>query len=62
MASAVATTVAAGAVAQLVAPLVKLGTTAVGGVVAGVPGPPGPHLDFLTGLPIFGIPNVTVGP
>jgi hypothetical protein len=60
--SGISTIVSAGAVAQVTAPVVKIGATVVGGVVAGVPGPPGPHIDFMTGLPIFGIPTVTIGP
>jgi hypothetical protein len=62
VAGGVSTTVGSATLAQVVAPIVKLGASVVGGVVAGVPGPAGPHLDFLTGLPIFGMPTVTVGP
>lgn len=51
----------AGGVANILAPLVKVGPTGVGFAVAGIPGPPGPHLDFLTGLPLFGVPTVLIG-
>lgn len=44
------------------APVVKIGTTIVGCVVAGVPGPPSPHFDFVTGLPILGQPTTFIGP
>jgi len=50
-----------GTVANVTAPLVKIGTVPVGVCVAGVPGPPGPHLDYVTGLPIRGIPTIAVG-
>lgn len=51
----------AGTVAMVTAPLVKLGVSVVGFAVAGVPGPPGPHLDYVTGLPLLGVPTVTLG-
>lgn len=60
--SGVSSILSGGTVAQVVAPIVKLGASTVGGVVAGVPGPPGPHLDFMTGQPIFGMPTITIGP
>lgn len=47
--------------ANLTAPITKIGVTVVGNVVAGVPGPSGPHLDFITGLPIIGTPTNFIG-
>jgi hypothetical protein len=52
----------AGTVASLMAPMVKIGMSSVGNVVAGVPGPPGPHRDFITGQLIYGCPTTFVGP
>lgn len=54
-------TVASTTSAAVAAPTVKIGMAVAGSAVAGVPGPPSPHLDFLTGRPIFGVPTVTVG-
>lgn len=51
-----------GAVAAIQAPVVKIGISVVGGVVAGVPGPPIPHRDYVTGLPILGMPTTLIGP
>lgn len=51
----------AATVANITAPIVKIGAIVVGSAVAGVPGPPKPHQDFITGLPIFGLPNITLG-
>lgn len=43
------------------APFCKIGATGVGFAVAGIPGPPAPHLDYITGLPILGVPTVLIG-
>lgn len=59
--SAVNTNVLAGVVATVGAPIVKIGASIVGTAVAGIPGPPAPHRDYITGLPLLGIPNVIIG-
>lgn len=51
-----------GIIANIAAPVTKIGTVPVGFVVAGAPGPGGPHIDFLTGIPILGVPTVLIGP
>lgn len=56
----VASVIAAG-VASLIAPLAKVGPTGVGFAIAGIPGPPAPHLDYMVGLPLLGVPTVLVG-
>lgn len=43
------------------APTTKIGSITTGVAVAGVPGPGGPHLDYITGLPILGIPTIAIG-
>jgi hypothetical protein len=58
----IATTVLGGTTAQIAGPITKIGLSVVGFVVAGVPGPPAPHRDYITGLPILGIPTVPIGP
>jgi hypothetical protein len=54
-------TLSAGVVATVAAPLVKIGGVTTGGVVIGVPGPPGPFHDYITGLPVLGCPTVLIG-
>lgn len=56
-----AVTVSSSAAANITAPVVKIGASVAGSAVAGVPGPPGPHVDFLTGRPILGVPTITIG-
>ena len=43
------------------APTTTIGSVVTGVAVAGIPGPGGPHLDYLTGLPILGIPTIAIG-
>lgn len=43
------------------APTTKIGSVVTGVAVAGVPGPGGPHLDYITGLPLLGIPTIAIG-
>ncbi len=43
------------------APSVKIGAAAVGFAVAGIPGPMTPAIDYVTGIPLLGIPTVTLG-
>lgn len=61
MTGGITASLVAGITAMVAAPVVKIGLSVVGSAVAGVPGPPGPHRDFVTGLPIFGVPTVTLG-
>lgn len=61
MTSSVSVSVTAGASFLVTAPTTKIGIVPVGFAVAGIPGPPGPHIDFLTGLPILGIPTIAIG-
>lgn len=58
----VSASLSSGVIASVAAPVVKLGLSSVGVVVAGLPGPPGPTLDYVTGLPLLGIPTVLIGP
>lgn len=48
-------------IANFTAAITKLGAAVVGGIVAGIPGPPSPHLDYITGLPILGQPTHLIG-
>jgi hypothetical protein len=58
---AAGTNTMSGSVDVIAAPVVKIGMSIVGNVVAGIPGPPGPHRDFITGMPILGHPTTFVG-
>lgn len=51
----------ASTMASIAAPFVKIGTTGVGFAVAGIPGPPAVALDYMTGLPLLGIPTIQIG-
>lgn len=62
MTGGIAATMSSGVIASIAAPVTKIGLSVVGNVVAGVPGPPSPHIDYLTGIPILGIPTVLIGP
>lgn len=43
------------------APFNKIGAATVGFAVAGIPGPGAPHIDYLTGIPILGVPTLAIG-
>lgn len=46
---------------SIASPFTKIGTIGVGFAVAGIPGPPSPALDYLTGLPLLGQPSLQIG-
>ena len=60
-ASSLTTTIAGGVATVVTAPLVTIGAVPVGGAVSGIPGPPGPHIDYVTGIPIRGSALVLMG-
>lgn len=51
-----------GAIAMIKAPVVNLGMTVVGCAVTGMPGPPIPARDYITGIPLMGLPTILMGP
>ncbi len=61
IASSLVASITAGTAAAINAPMTKIGLAVVGGAVAGIPSAPAPHFDYITGLPILGVPTVTVG-
>lgn len=50
-----------GTVANITAPVVKIGSLISGVAVAGIPGPTGPFMDYVTGLPVRGVATLTIG-
>ena len=59
--SALLATISATTVISHTAPINKIGVSVAGYAVAGIPGPPAPHLDYVTGIPVLGIPTVLIG-
>lgn len=59
--SALTATITSGVLVSIMTPITKIGAAVQGCAVAGIPGPGGPHLDYITGIPILGIPTVTIG-
>lgn len=54
-------TISSPAVISVTAPLINLGSAPTGFLaVGGIPNPGGPHLDYLTGIPIMGNPTIQV--
>jgi hypothetical protein len=45
----------------LTAPMHKIGASVAGFCMAGIPGPPGPMIDYLLGIPHLGIPTIIIG-
>jgi hypothetical protein len=59
---AASTTISSTSLNLFTAPTTAIGTATVGFAVAGIPSPvPGPHIDYLTGIPILGIPTIAIG-
>lgn len=59
--SSITTTINSGVSTVINTPTTKIGVSVSGNAVAGIPGPPIPHLDYITGIPILGIPTVVIG-
>jgi hypothetical protein len=57
----IATVITSTATVAITSPATKTGVAAVGGTVAGAPGPGSPHIDYITGLPILGLPHHIIG-
>jgi len=58
--SSLSFSVSATAVAEISSPIVRIGNASLN-AVAGAVGPGGPALDYLTGLPLLGLPNIFIG-
>lgn len=54
-------TIASGATVAITSPVTKIGMSVVGSAIAGAPGPPSMCLDSLTGLPLLGVPTISIG-
>lgn len=61
MTSGAATTITSAGTQSFAAPITKIGLITAGFAVVGIPGPPIPARDYITGLPLIGVGTVTVG-
>ena len=59
--SGLTTTIFSGVSTIIESPITKIGAAVAGFAVAGAIGPPSPHIDYITGIPILGIPTVVIG-
>jgi len=59
--SSLAATITSTALIALTAPVTKIGAVVAGFAVAGIPGPESPHFDYIVGIPILGVPTITIG-
>lgn len=59
--SSLVTSIIAAASANIQAPFVKIGNIGSAFAVGGIPGPPAPMLDYLTGLPLRGCATIQIG-
>lgn len=59
--SSLTASIVSSALISLTTPITKIGASTQGFAVVGITGPGGPHIDYVTGVPILGIPTVTVG-
>jgi len=53
----ITTVITSGAVTAITSPVNTIGTAAIGFSVVGIPGPGAPHIDYITGFPILGLPT-----
>jgi hypothetical protein len=58
--STLAATITSGVLTSIVSPVTQIGL-ATGFAVAGIPGPPGPFLDYIIGIPVLGVPTIAIG-
>ncbi len=61
MSSGVTTTIMSSTSNLFSAPVTSIGLATVGFAVAGLPGPAAPAIDYVTGLPLVGIPTLSIG-
>ena len=57
--SSLAATITSGVLTSINSPVTQIGIP-TGFAVAGVPGPPGPMLDYIVGIPLLGIPTIAI--
>jgi hypothetical protein len=60
MSSSLAATITSGVLTSISSPATQIGIP-TGFSVAGAPGPPGPMLDYIVGIPLLGIPTIAIG-
>jgi hypothetical protein len=57
--SSLAASITSGVLTSLNSPATSIGIP-TGFAVAGIPGPPGPMLDYIVGIPLLGIPTISI--
>jgi hypothetical protein len=59
--SSLAATITSAVLTSIVSPVTQIGSPG-GFAVSGIPGPPGPFLDYIVGIPVLGVPTISIGP
>jgi hypothetical protein len=58
--SSLAASITSGVLTSIVSPATQIGLP-TGFAVSGIPGPPTPFLDYIVGIPVLGIPTISIG-
>ena len=61
MTTSLAASITSGVAMAINSPTTKIGLVPTGFAVSGIPGPPGPFLDYIVGIPVLGIPTIAIG-
>jgi len=59
--SSLNTVITSSVLIALTTPITKIGASSAGFAVAGIAGPESPHFDYIVGIPILGVPTISIG-